>query len=48
MVWIAIRMLTGDATKFYGLLVGIAGSTLRITQQLTSFVNLIERGASGG
>lgn len=47
MVWIAIRMLTGDATKFYGLLFGIAFSTLLITQQLTIFVNLIERGASG-
>ncbi len=40
-------MLTGDRTKFYGLLFGIAFSTLLITQQLTIFVNLIERGASG-
>ncbi|ALE15509.1 ABC-transporter permease protein [Altererythrobacter epoxidivorans] len=47
MLWIAIRMLTGDRTKFYGLLFGIAFSTLLITQQLTIFVNLIERGASG-
>ncbi|MBO6608540.1 ABC transporter permease [Altererythrobacter sp.] len=47
MLWIAIRMLTGDKTKFYGLLFGIAFSTLLITQQLTIFVNLIERGASG-
>ncbi len=47
MIWIAIRMLTGDKTKFYGLLFGIAFSTLLITQQLTIFVNLIERGASG-
>ncbi len=47
MIWIAIRMLTGDAQKFYGLLFGIAFSTLLITQQLTIFVNLIERGASG-
>ena len=47
MLWIAIRMLTGDAQKFYGLLFGIAFSTLLITQQLTIFVNLIERGASG-
>jgi putative ABC transport system permease protein len=46
-IWIAIRMLTGDAQKFYGLLFGIAFSTLLITQQLTIFVNLIERGASG-
>jgi putative ABC transport system permease protein len=47
MLWIAIRMLTGDAQKFYGLLFGIGFSTLLITQQLTIFVNLIERGASG-
>lgn len=47
MLWIAIRMLTGDKQKFYGLLFGIAFSTLLITQQLTIFVNLIERGASG-
>ena len=47
MLWIAIRMLTGDTQKFYGLLFGIAFSTLLITQQLTIFVNLVERGASG-
>lgn len=47
MTWIAIRMLTGDAQKFYGLVFGIAFSTLLITQQLTIFVNLVERGASG-
>ncbi len=46
MIWIAIRMLTGDAQKFYGLIFGIAFSTLLITQQLTIFVNLIGRGAS--
>ncbi len=47
MLWIAIRMLTGDKQKFYGLLFGIAFSALLITQQLTIFVNLVERGASG-
>lgn len=47
MLWIAIRMLTGDKTKFYGLVFGIAFSTLLITQQLTIFINLIERGAAG-
>lgn len=47
MLWIAIRMLTGDAQKFYGLVFGIAFSTLLITQQLTIFINLLERGASG-
>jgi putative ABC transport system permease protein len=47
MIWIAIRMLTGDRQKFFGLVFGIAFSTLLITQQLTIFVNLLERGASG-
>ena len=47
MIWIAIRMLTGDKMKFFGLLFGIAFSTLLITQQLTIFFSLIERGASG-
>ncbi|WP_300974803.1 ABC transporter permease [Sphingomonas sp. LHG3406-1] len=46
MIWIAIRMLTGDRQKFYGLVFGIAFSTLLITQQLTIFVNLIGRGAT--
>jgi putative ABC transport system permease protein len=39
-------MLTGDRQKFYGLVFGIAFSTLLITQQLTIFVNLINRGAT--
>ena len=46
MIWIAIRMLTGDKTKFFGLVFGIAFSTLLITQQLTLFVNLLDRGAT--
>lgn len=46
MNWIAIRMLTGDRTKFIGLLFGVAFSTLLISQQLTLFVNLLLRGAS--
>ncbi len=47
MFWIAIRMLTGDRQKFYGLLFGIAFSTLLITQQGTIFVNLLNLGAAG-
>lgn len=47
MIWIALRMLTGDRQKFFGLVFGIAFSTLLITQQLTIFINLLERGASG-
>lgn len=47
MIWVALRMLTGDRQKFYGLIFGVAFSTLLITQQLTIFLNLLERGASG-
>ena len=46
MNWVAIRMLTGDRVKFFGLVFGVAFSTLLITQQLTIFVNLLMRGAS--
>jgi putative ABC transport system permease protein len=46
MIWIALRMLTGDRQKFMGLIFGIAFSSLLIAQQLTIFVNLIDRGAS--
>jgi putative ABC transport system permease protein len=46
MTWIALRMLTGDRQKFIGLIFGIAFSTLLITQQMTIFVNLIQRGSS--
>ena len=46
MGWIAIRMLTGDTAKFFGLVFGVAFSTLLIAQQLTIFVNLLERGAA--
>lgn len=46
MGWIAIRMLTGDRVKFFGLIFGVAFSTLLIAQQLTIFVNLLLRGAT--
>lgn len=46
MNWIAIRMLTGDRQKFFGLIFGIAFSTLLIAQQMTILVNLVQRGAN--
>jgi putative ABC transport system permease protein len=46
MNWVAIRMLTGDRVKFLGLVFGIAFSTLLITQQLTLFIGLIQRGGT--
>ncbi len=46
MPWIALRMLTGDRVKYFGLIFGIAFSTLLIGQQATLFVNLMLRAAS--
>lgn len=46
MPWIALRMLTGDRVKYFGLIFGIAFSTLLIAQQATLFVNLMLRAAS--
>jgi putative ABC transport system permease protein len=46
MLWIALRMLTGDRVKYLGLLFGIAFSTLLIGQQATLFTNLMLRAAS--
>lgn len=42
------RRFTADRAKFFGLLFGIAISTLLITQQLIIFLNLLGRGGSGG
>lgn len=46
MPWIALRMLTGDRVKYFGLIFGIAFSTLLIGQQATLFTNLMLRAAS--
>lgn len=40
-------MLTGDRVKYFGLIFGIAFSTLLIGQQATLFTNLMLRAASG-
>jgi putative ABC transport system permease protein len=44
--WIALRMLIGDRVKYFGLIFGIAFSSLLIGQQATLFANLMMRGAS--
>jgi len=46
MLWIAIRMLTGDRVKYLGLIFGVAFSTLLIAQQMSIFVSLVLRGAA--
>jgi putative ABC transport system permease protein len=46
MWWIALKMLTGDTTKYFGMIFGIAFSTLLITQQSSIFVGLVGRSAN--
>ena len=46
MGWIAIRMLTGDRVKYFGLIFGVAFSALLIAQQATLFVGLMLRASS--
>jgi putative ABC transport system permease protein len=42
---IALRMLTGDTTKFLALVVGLAFSTMLVTQQGSVFTGLMRRSA---
>lgn len=46
MPYVAIRMLFGDPTKLAGLILGIAFSTLLMTQQGGFFIGLISRSAN--
>lgn len=46
MGWIAIRMLTGDAVKYIGMIFGVAFSTLLIAQQSSIFVGLVDRAST--
>ncbi len=43
MSWIALKMLTGDAVKYLGMIFGVAFSTLLIAQQSSIFVGLVGR-----
>lgn len=46
MNWIALRMLTGDAVKYIGMIFGVAFSTLLIAQQSSIFVGLVDRAST--
>lgn len=46
MIGIALRMLSGDRTKYFGLISGIAFATLLIAQQASIFVSLMVRTAN--
>ncbi len=46
MVWLALRMLTGDRAKYIGLVSAIAFSTMLMSQQMAIFCGLMLRTAS--
>ena len=46
MMWVALRMLVGDATKYLGLIFGISFATLLMTQQVSIFVGILRRTGS--
>jgi putative ABC transport system permease protein len=46
MAWVALRMLTGDRAKYYGLIFGIAFASMLMAQQLSIFCGLMLRTAS--
>jgi len=44
--WIALKMLTGDRSKYFGLIFGISFATLLMSQQLSIFLGIMKRTAS--
>jgi putative ABC transport system permease protein len=46
MSWIALKMLTGDRSKYLGLIFGIAFATLLMSQQVAVFAGIMRRTAS--
>ena len=46
MIWLAWKMLTGDRTKYLGIVFGVAFGSLLIAQQSSIFVGLMRRTSS--
>src|SRR5215472_3027204 len=46
MSWIALKMLMGDRSKYFGLIFGITFATLLMSQQLSIFLGIMKRTAS--
>jgi putative ABC transport system permease protein len=46
MSWIALKMLTGDRSKYYGLVFGVTFATLLMSQQTSIFMGIMKRTAS--
>src|SRR4051812_18919321 len=43
MNWVALKMLTGDRAKYFGIIMGLTFASLLITQQLAIFIGLMSR-----
>jgi len=46
MTWIALKMLTGDRSKYLGLIFGISFATLLMAQQISVFMGIMRRTGS--
>jgi putative ABC transport system permease protein len=46
MNWVALRMLTGDRSKYLGLIFGVGFATLLMSQQVSIFAGIMRRTAS--
>jgi putative ABC transport system permease protein len=46
MNWVALRMLTGDRSKYLGLIFGVSFATLLMSQQVSIFIGIMKRTAS--
>jgi putative ABC transport system permease protein len=46
MSWIALKMLTGDRSKYFGLIFGVSFATLLMSQQLSIFLGIMKRTGS--
>ncbi len=46
MGWVAIKMLAGDRTKFFGLIFGVSFAAFMMSQQVSVFIGIVRRSAS--
>jgi putative ABC transport system permease protein len=46
MLWVALKMLTGDRAKYLGIIFGVAFATLLMAQQMSMFVGIMLRTTS--
>jgi putative ABC transport system permease protein len=43
MIWIALKMLTGDRSKYFGIVFGVAFASLLIAHQVSIFIGIMSR-----